>query len=231
MKTDHEKKLDKIKKCLRLAKSSNEHEAAAALRQARKMMDEIGVDADDVAASEAAEARVKAAASNSPPMWEWNLAATVATALGCETFFSQGLLWGSLMKPGQWCFVGCDGAELIAVYAFSSLYRRLKAARAQYIRATLSRCKRSTKTERADVYCLGWVASVRSKLGDLSLVTERHAEISAYLTRYEMKDLEAGSVTVIPSRYADFKAGKEAGDGVDLRRPMTGGAAQPEALR
>lgn len=35
---DKSKALDKIKKCLALSKSSNPHEAAAALRQAQKLM-------------------------------------------------------------------------------------------------------------------------------------------------------------------------------------------------
>lgn len=39
-----EKRLDKIRKCLRLAKSSNPNEAASALRQAQAMMRELGIE-------------------------------------------------------------------------------------------------------------------------------------------------------------------------------------------
>ena len=38
-----DKILDKIKKCLVLASSANEHEAAAALRQAQKLMEAHGI--------------------------------------------------------------------------------------------------------------------------------------------------------------------------------------------
>ena len=41
--SDRDKILDKIKKCLALSASSNEHEAEAALRQARKMMEANGI--------------------------------------------------------------------------------------------------------------------------------------------------------------------------------------------
>ena len=37
--SDHAKIMDRIKKCLALSASSNEHEAEAALRQARKLME------------------------------------------------------------------------------------------------------------------------------------------------------------------------------------------------
>ena len=39
----NEKILEKIKKCLRLAKSSNENEAAAAMRQAQKLLSLIHI--------------------------------------------------------------------------------------------------------------------------------------------------------------------------------------------
>ena len=48
-----EKILDKIKKCLALASSANEHEAAAALRQAQKLMQAHGLTDQDVAAAQA----------------------------------------------------------------------------------------------------------------------------------------------------------------------------------
>lgn len=42
------KRLDKIRKCLALSKSPEPHEAAAAMRQAQKMMEQLGVSEDDV---------------------------------------------------------------------------------------------------------------------------------------------------------------------------------------
>ena len=40
---DKEKALDKIKKCLALSRSANEHEAAQALKHAQALMDKYGV--------------------------------------------------------------------------------------------------------------------------------------------------------------------------------------------
>ena len=39
--------IEKIKKCLALSKSANQHEAATALRQAQSLMEKYNIDADD----------------------------------------------------------------------------------------------------------------------------------------------------------------------------------------
>lgn len=232
MKTERERKLDKIKKCLRLAKSSNENEAAAALRQARKMMDEIGVSADDVAASEAAEARVRSQAAQQPPKWEQTLAFVVAEAIGCQVYFSSGVDLHFIKKPGQYVFVGCGGDQAIAQYAFVVLHRQLKAARQQYLRLHLKRCKRSNRVDRADSFCAGWVFSVRAKIGSLTVAPDRAIAIQAYLSQINLQPAPAEkSSPRTDTRYADFNSGYRAGREVDLHKPMTGDAGQQEALR
>lgn len=70
MPTDNSKILDKIKKCLALAASANEHEAAAALRQAQKLMETHGFTDEDVLASQASEIGAKAGGSASSATWE-----------------------------------------------------------------------------------------------------------------------------------------------------------------
>ena len=230
MKTDRDRKLDKIKKCLRLAKSSNEHEAAAALRQAQKMMDEIGVSSDDVTASEAAEARVKAAATIDAPIWESFLARAVAEAIGVDMFFSAGIPSLKKFRPGQWVFVGCGGNEQIAQYAFTTLRRRLSAARSDYIRTELSRHKRTNKIARADLFCRGWVAAVRKKINALVIPADHGLAIAAYLKRYELAVAIQKAAAVKQSDLEHFGRGLHSARDVDLRKPMSGGSGSPEAL-
>ena len=230
MKTDRERKLDKVKKCLRLAKSSNEHEAAAALRQARKMMDDIGVDADDVAASEAAEARARSQAMREPPSWEQTLAVAVAEAIGCGVYFSTGFDLGPLKKPGQYVFVGCGGDQAIASYAFVVLHRQLKRARLQYLQTALARCRRATQKKRADSFCEGWVYSVRRKVGALAMSSERSTAIVAYMSALALERSDPKPSARSDIRYNDFNSGYHAGRDVDLRRPVAGGSGPPAAL-
>ena len=52
--------LDKIKKCLALAASPEAHEAAAALRQAQKLMAQFGLTETDVTLADVGEVRQQA---------------------------------------------------------------------------------------------------------------------------------------------------------------------------
>lgn len=60
--------LQKIKKCLALAASPEQHEAAAAMRQAQKLMQQFGLSEVDVSLADVSEAGQKAV--NAPlPLW------------------------------------------------------------------------------------------------------------------------------------------------------------------
>ena len=50
--------LKKIKKCLALGRSASEHEAAAAMRQAQKLMEQFGLREQDVSLADVAEVKV-----------------------------------------------------------------------------------------------------------------------------------------------------------------------------
>ena len=76
--------LDKIKKCLRLAKSDNANEAAAALRQAQKLMAKHGLNDVDVQLADVTRHRAKSGAVSHPPRWMWLLMSLIKEAFGVE---------------------------------------------------------------------------------------------------------------------------------------------------
>lgn len=149
----------KIRKCLALAKSGNEHEAALALEKARSMMADLGLSEADAEFIHIEEAAARGSRCLRPPLWECTLAATVARAIGCAKLIDEN---------GDWRFVGRDPAPEIATYAFQVLFRQLKAARADYIRTTLRRCKLANKRNRADAFCEGWANVVFNKVVKLA---------------------------------------------------------------
>ena len=169
-----EKILDKIKKCLALSSSSNEHEAAAALRQARKLMEAHGLTDTDVKAAQACEQRAKSGAQVKPANWENLLAHKVSDAFSCRLLFSQG--W-----PGEWVFIGCGAAPEVAGYAFKVLLRQAKRAREEHVRAHLKRCKTVTKTRRADLFSEGWVRSVADTVGAFAGTAQQTEATDAYM--------------------------------------------------
>jgi hypothetical protein len=180
---DHDKALDKIKKCLRLAASGEPHEAAAAMRQARALMDKYRIEEGDVLASEVFEASARSGAKNRPVAWEIKLAAIVSRAYACSFLFMAGL--------GEYRFIG-EMAE-VASYTMTLLLRQVRQARRDYISANLTRCKAATKTKRADVFCDAWAYAVHKKVQAFA-GSEPSAAVAAYIAKNH-PELETGKAT------------------------------------
>lgn len=157
---DRKTAVAKIRKCLNLADSAEAHEAAAALRQAQKLMAEFGVEHLELAGGAVEEVWVKSSASSRPPRFEVQLASVVAGAFGCEIVFTRRLNASRTKIVGGYAFIGVAPSEQVASYAFAVLARQLRAARAQYV-VTLRRCQPRNRTARADLFCEGWVAAAR----------------------------------------------------------------------
>lgn len=150
MKNNDEKLLQKIRKLLALAKSSNPHEAAIAMRQAQKLMAELNINQVEV---EIGESKSKKSFANKTPRYIHLLAATIKTAFGVEGYFEGGL-------KTQAVFYGQAERPEIASYCFDVLYRQLDKARAEFNATQSQKLKRATRINRADLFCEGWVTGV-----------------------------------------------------------------------
>lgn len=155
--------LKKIKKCLALSKSAESHEAAAALRQAQKLMAEHRITDHDVSLADVSEVKAKACCM-AITAWESRLTRVVAEAFGCETYS----LRDESYDPKTWTikrqhfkvFVGLDAAPTIAAYAFEVLARQCARARLAHMAKQPKNCKAITKTARGDAFAAGWVFGV-----------------------------------------------------------------------
>lgn len=227
-----EKMIDKIKKCLALSASSNAHEAAAALRQARKLMEAHNITDLDMQVSGVREHRAKAGVQNRPSNWETMLASKIADAFGCRVIFSGG----SWIRLGEWRFIGCGGALEVAHYAFTVLHRQAKRARAEHIKTALKRCKPATKTRRADLFCEGWVRAVAGAISNFCGTEREHAAIDAYMDKnyptlrhMDARNRNAGRRDLPAHEWDDYTAGGRAGKSAVLNRGV-GGVDQQLAL-
>lgn len=216
--------LDKIKKCLRLAKSSNPHEAAAALRQAKALMREHGIGETDVAASEANEQHARSGATSRPPSWEIYLADMIAECFGCEIVFRAE--WRT-RRRGQYAFVGVGCYPEIAAYAFAVLLRQVRKARAAHITARLRRCRSAGKTRRADEFCRGWVCAAEPKVEALVPTQKDERVISAYLAVHYPNAVTKPGIHRRAGLSADRFEGYIAGAGAVLDHGVAGVARTP----
>lgn len=211
--------LKRIRKCLALSSSSNEHEAAAALAKGLELMREHGITDEMLELAEIEEATARAASAISPPVWQRTLVAVVRRALNVEAF----------LDGADWRFVGRGPTAEIASYAFAALFRRLRQARAEHIRTQLRRCKPARKRVRADAFCEGWVSAVFVKVRALAPDREPDAAVVAYLQRQfpglvPVKPRRAGSDEGRTAR--DYWRGVDQGRVVDLHHGVGGAAPQ-----
>lgn len=177
---DRNTAMRKIQKCLGLSKSSEPHEAARALEQAQKLMEQFNVDHPEILAAGVAEGTAKSRATKSPPAYEMMLANAVCHSFGCKLVFAGGA--AAYRIDGMYRFIGVGAAGEVAGYTFSVLARKLTAARAEYTAAKLARYRKN-KVAAADEFCVGWVRAV-ARAVPAALANDDHAaSLAAYMGR------------------------------------------------
>lgn len=216
---DNNRTLEKIKKCLEMAKSktSNPHEAETALRQAHKLMEMYNLEVGDVLASMASEHTILAGSEGSPPVWRVRLAQVCADAFGAMIIISNPQ-WSA----ARFIFVGCSAAPELAGYAYQVLGRQLQKARRDFL-DTQKRCKRTTKVARGDAFANGWLDAVHSKIQAFAGVEDNIAEaIEAFMQKHHPNlkafDLKRRKVKARNEGASD--AGYEAGKSAQLHQAV-----------
>lgn len=225
--SDRDAIIAKIKKCLALAKSNNEHEAAVALRQAQKLMQQHGITDFDVEHADIQEEATRAGAATKPPRWECALSNRVAEAFSCRVYLRSGMC-------GHWVFVGATPAGEIARYAFEVMFRQVKRARKEYIGTKLKRCT-TTRTRRADLFCEGWVIGATALIERFAGNDEQKARVAAYLeekhTLHGFAGTNRNAGRKLAERdYGDMEAGHTSGQQAQINRGV-GGVSAPLELR
>ncbi|EXB26057.1 hypothetical protein J537_2336 [Acinetobacter baumannii 1437282] len=226
--------IEKIKKCLALSKSANQHEAATALRQAQALMEKFNIDVDDAELLGIQEAIIIGSGSRKPTIYESRLATAIARMMDCEVLLTQKIEFNhekfSFKKINHWKFIGFDPAPEIATYAFDVLFRQLKKARKEFIDTSLNRVKiTSNKTKRADLFCEGWVIEAIKQISNISPNKDKIKQIDAYISKKHevttFAPVDRNEKTNMNSdrNQNDYGNGLKAGRNAQLNKAMNGG--------
>ncbi|WP_367971625.1 DUF2786 domain-containing protein [Vibrio scophthalmi] len=211
------KNIDKIKKLLRLAKSANEHEAAAAMSRAQALMQQMGLSSESPELSDVSQSDVASKfKAKKPASYFSYLANTVAEAFGCHLHFR----YESFTKSCHVVFTGHNERPEVAKYAHEVLERQLVKARQDYIATLNKRIKSSTKTARADLFCEGWVVSVSHLVKEFALSESESNQIDEYI-KQKHPNLSASK-----GRSASVKNARGGSDGAYFSGIVTGRSAQ-----
>lgn len=225
-----QKAIQKIKKCLALAASDNPHEAAAAMRQAKGLMEKYNISAADVSASDIYEYGTKSTtmARDKPSQWETGLAHAIGNAFGCKMLVNiQKLRSGRIVNCGEFIFIGVKHQAEIAAYTASVLIRKCKKARANYMQSLPKNYRKTHKTKAGDAFALGWAYEIRSKVTEFANPQSVQEAIEKKLNESVTSDKPADvrtSISKNPS-YAEkvsAQEGRKAAQQEQLYRPMKG---------
>ncbi|MDY6979025.1 MAG: DUF2786 domain-containing protein [Pseudomonadota bacterium] len=211
---NNEKIIDKICKCLRLSESGNPNEAAAALRQAHRLMHKYRIGEDQILAAGVAEAVIDSGNRYNPPFW-----AVALSNLICEAFDCRVLVSRRYGRAPEFRFIGLEQAPRVAGYCFSVLYRQLEQAREAFI-ADLAEADRE---RRGEVFVQAWLVRVARTVAEFSAHSATREAVDAYIRshygdageQWYQETLQTDS-----EDYDDILTGMRAGEQVTLFRSM-----------
>lgn len=233
--SDQDNALAKIKKCLKLSKSSNANEAQVALRQAHALMKKHNLSISDIELSEVVTAQVNADTKKKLPDWTAELIRVIANLLECEVIFLRFSMGSQKMIIN---FVGSKENTEIAAYTFTVLYRALKKQRKEFIaeQTAQKRLSPANKVRIGDAFCQGWVVAVREKIKDL-IHQEKTPEEKAFSDRVKaFAKMKTKSATLSPTSskteglYKYAQEGFKEGSNVDLHIGVHGKGKQQALL-
>lgn len=182
-----EQALRKVRACLRLGASSNPNESAAALRQARSLMDKYGLTHAEAAGVQNADAATRQRGA-SLPVSVATLANMVADGFGCRMLIvrrKDGRAGSTVVR-----FYGMASAATVAAYAFTVLRRQLDNDRQRYARIRLKSTRSdATRKARLERFSIGWVHAIESLFPTPDTSHEHSALIEAQIRHENGDDL------------------------------------------
>lgn len=177
---DHKKAMDKIKKCLSLAESSNPNEAANAWRQAQALMRRFNIEHADVLASEVKAVWVKGSMAKVITTWEASLASSVMDAFDCEALRQRR---AHPKREGFWVFIGQGSNPEVAAYAFEVLYRQIRNGRRKFLSDRCDGWSEADKRKHVELYSHAWVGALHERVKAFASRNRNDVAIRTYIER------------------------------------------------
>lgn len=205
-----ERVIRKIKRCLALSKSSNENEAATAMRQAQALMREYRLTELDVHLSDVGEVESGMARAKRRPTWDRHLSSIVATAFGCQPLSKQHWCRTASRIVDRALFVGVTPAPQIAMYAYETLLAKLALARREYVAQVRAGVRRSCYSPETagDHFALAWVSAVHGKIHELLPRGEEDPGLTHHSDGRDLVAIETQDKALIDQYLAGQEIGK-----------------------
>lgn len=219
---DHKHVVEKIRKLLALARSTNEHEAAAAAAKAQELLSAHNLKIADVPTDELSNTMRVAEAHQKTRQrleaWAYQLAHIVSAAFDCRYYHNP--------EAGRTTFLGVGPDPEVCGWTYSFLYKTLLRMASAYLHTPCCRRLRSEKSRKnaRESWLLGACAAIHPRLARQkqetpitpgTLVVAKAAAISA-----AMPELISRPVRKRRLREDDFYNGMRAGRAIPLASPI-----------
>lgn len=209
--------MERLKKLMALSRSSNVHEAAAAMDRATQLMHEYQITEDDITLSNVTECNATFVweAKVYPAKYQTRLWSMIQGVFGVQCVFTP--------YAGHITFYGLSGRAEVAAYTYDVLSRQLRRARAEFLKSQNKRLKRQTKISRADHFAEGWIVAVRSKAQSMVISKEERALMLTYAqcTWGQTETISARNAREARGTSEAFGSGYWEGKNASLHRPMS----------
>lgn len=209
--------IERLKKLMALSRSSNVHEAAAAMERATQLMQEHQITEDDLVLSNVTECNTSFAwgAKVNPARyqtWLWNM---IQDVFGVEWVFNT--------HSSHVTFYGLSCRAEMAAYTCDVLSRQLRCARADFLKSQNKRLKRQTKISRAENFAEGWIVAVRSKAQSMAVSQDERTLMLTYAKRTwgQLESLSMRAAREARGTSEAFGSGYREGKNANLHRPMS----------
>jgi hypothetical protein len=225
--------IEKIRKLLALANSSNEHEAALAAAHAQRLLAEHNLAMADIEASHKPHSAdtIETRVSKTLPKWLRHLSAGVCSAFDCQAIHHPAL--------GTLTFIGVGADVQVAAYTFAYLDKTVRRLCATYmkIHSGMELANRHRELQRHSYY-LGAVATITGRLREQKKETPTTpgalVPVKEALIKRAMSDI--GPIRTMRSRrsYVDghaYSSGEQDGRQIGISRGITGAVAPPPLPR
>lgn len=223
---DRAKLLDKIKKCMALGKSPNEHEAAAALRQAQKLIQRHGVTEMELGAIGISRAKVLVPIQTSTkfPRYLNALLQVVKQACGVRPIITSEVRLSDLSYVIY--YYGPEHRTVMAEYAHTVLFSAMNKSWTQYLKD-----RPYLKKERGvrSSYLLGWLEGVRDNVYDYGITEEETSGINM-LVKSHYGDINTATLSHTVVYNSILRDGVQSGESFKLLRGMDGQANDAKLL-
>jgi hypothetical protein len=224
--------IDKIKKLLALANSSNEHEAALAASHAQRLLSEHNLAMADIEAVHKPDKadQVETSVSKSLPKWMRHLSAGVSSAFDCQAIHHPA--------TGKMTFIGVGADAQVAAYTFTYLDRTIRKLCGSYMKQqSVSTITNRHRELMRQSYYLGAVSTITTHLGKQKICTPvttgALVPVKAALIKQAMNEI--GNIRTIHSRrsYIHSEAylkGQDDGRQVGIHQGVEQGISSHEGL-